>query len=130
VAELTKAGIRAGVLIAPLMPGVNDSSEQVEEIVDLALEAGAAYVTPITLHLRGEVRDLWFEWLKEHRPDLIPRYERLYRRSAYAPRAEQARIAALVKGSDAPAERRLRGRLTPLEKREKPVRKQEQGRLF
>ena len=100
VAELTKAGIRTGVLIAPLMPGVNDAPEQVEPILELAAEAGAAYVTGIALHLRGEVRDLWFEWLREHRPDLVPRYERLYRRGAYAPPEERRRLAELVQGTE------------------------------
>jgi DNA repair photolyase len=131
VAELTRAGIRTGVLIAPLMPGVNDAPEQVERIVGLALEAGAAYVTPITLHLRGDVRGLWFDWLREHRPDLIPRYERLYRRGAYAPHEEQERIAALVKRRDAPPGARMRWRLEdPQPKPPGPLQKQEQGRLF
>jgi DNA repair photolyase len=106
VAELTRAGIRTGILIAPLMPGVNDAPEQIEPILHLAAEAGAAYVSGIALHLRGEVRDLWFEWLREHRPDLIPRYERLYRRGAYAPPDERSRLAQLVSGTDLdPAER-------------------------
>ena len=110
VAELTRAGIRTGVLVAPLMPGVNDAPEQVEPILELAAEAGAAYVSGIALHLRGEVRDLWFEWLREHRPDLIPRYERLYRRGAYAPPEERERLAKLVQGPDMAPERRIRGR--------------------
>jgi DNA repair photolyase len=149
VAELTRAGIRTGVLIAPLMPGVNDAPEQVDPIVEMALEAGAAYVTPITLHLRGEVRNLWFEWLREHRPDLIPRYERLYRRGAYAPRDEQKRLAALVKKAPDPEPGwRLRGsikgtghetldpvqtaepRTPPRQDPYRPPRKQEQGKLF
>jgi DNA repair photolyase len=131
VAELTRAGIRTGVLIAPLMPGVNDAPEQVDRIVELALEAGAAYVTPITLHLRGDVRGLWFEWLRENRPDLIPHYERLYRRGSYAPREEQQRIAALVKGREAPPGMRMRGRIErPRPEPPKPLQKQEQGRLF
>ncbi len=37
----------------------------------------------IGLHLRGEVREIWFDWLREHRPDLLPRYEELYERGAY-----------------------------------------------
>src|SRR5436305_1974317 len=72
VAELTRAGIRTGVLVAPLMPGINDSPEQTEPLLELAAEAGAAYITGIPLHLRGEVRDLVFEWLREHGPDLVP----------------------------------------------------------
>jgi DNA repair photolyase len=131
VAELTRAGIRTGVLIAPLQPGVNDAPEQVEPIVEMALEAGAAYVTPIALHLRGEVRDLWFEWLRENRPDLIPRYERLYRRGAYAPREEQERLAALVKGPEVEQGARMRGRMErPRPEPPGPLRKQEQGKLF
>src|SRR5579859_7996420 len=83
VAELTRSGIRTGVLVAPLMPGINDAPEQVEPILELAAEAGAAYVTGIPLHLRGEVKDLFFEWLREHRRDLIARYGELYARGAY-----------------------------------------------
>jgi DNA repair photolyase len=96
VAELTRAGIRTGVLIAPLQPGINDAPEQVAEIVELAHEAGAAYVSGIALHLRGDVKGLWFDWLKEHRPDLLEHYQRLYRRGAYAPPDERRRLSALV----------------------------------
>jgi DNA repair photolyase len=100
VAELNRAGIPTGVLIAPLMPGINDSPAQVEEIFELATEAGATYVTPIALHLRGEVRQLFFEWLAEHRPDLITRYRELYRSGAYAPQQERKRLARLVPGTE------------------------------
>jgi DNA repair photolyase len=100
VAELNRAGIPTGVLIAPLMPGVNDSPAQVEKIVELATEAGATYVAPIALHLRGEVRQLFFEWLEEHRPDLITRYRELYRNGAYAPQHERKRLAQLVAGTE------------------------------
>ena len=68
VAELTRAGIRTGVLVAPLMPGINDAPEQVAPILEMASEAGAAYVTGIALHLRGEVRGLFFEWLRNESP--------------------------------------------------------------
>jgi DNA repair photolyase len=97
VAEINRAGIPCGVLIAPLMPGINDDPEQVERILELCAEAGAVSVGGIALHLRGEVKDLWWEWLREHRPDLIPRYERLYARGAYAPKAERERLAALAR---------------------------------
>ena len=96
VAELTRVGIRTGVLVAPLMPGINDSPAQVEEILRLADEAGAAYVTGIPLHLRGEVRKVFFEWLRESRPELLPRYEKIYRRGAYAPHEERRRLLALL----------------------------------
>jgi DNA repair photolyase len=96
VAELNRQGIPCGVLIAPLMPGINDAPEQVEEILELCGEAGAVNIGGICLHLRGEVRQIFMDWLESYRPDLVPRYERLYARGAYAPKAERDRIAALA----------------------------------
>ena len=98
VAELNRAGIPTGVLVAPLMPGINDDPRQVEEILDLCAEAGAVNVGGICLHLRGEVRDVFMGWLRSARPDLAARYEELYARGAYAPPAERNRIAALLSG--------------------------------
>ena len=97
VAELNRAGIPTGVLIAPLMPGINDSPEQVEEILELCAEAGAVSIGGICLHLRGEVRDIVMDWLRSYRPDLVPRYESLYARGAYAPKAERERLSGLVR---------------------------------
>jgi DNA repair photolyase len=106
LAELTGAGIRTGVLIAPLMPGINDSPEQVREIVRLATEAGADYITGIALHLRRGVREVFMEWLAEHRPELVPEYEEMYRRGAYMPADERRRLAELLQGPSMSARRR------------------------
>jgi DNA repair photolyase len=97
VAELVKAGIPTGVLVAPLMPGINDSPEQVEELLGLVGEAGARSVGGVALHLRGEVKDIWFDWLRQYRPDLVPRYEELYARGAYMRRAESDRLSGMVR---------------------------------
>ena len=51
----------------------------------------------IPLHLRGEVRGIFFEWLRSYRPDLVTRYEELYARGAYVGRAESERIRGLVR---------------------------------
>ena len=98
VAELNRAGIPTGVLIAPLMPGINDAPHQVEPLLDAAAEAGATSIGGIALHLRGEVRGVFMGWLADQRPDLLERYERLYARGAYAPREERARLAGLARG--------------------------------
>lgn len=102
VAKLTAAGIRTGVLVAPLMPGINDDPEQVREILRLCTEAGAAYVTGIALHLRSGVRQVFMEWLRAERPELVDRYRELYRRGAYAPAGERRRLAALLESPDRP----------------------------
>jgi DNA repair photolyase len=97
VAELNRAGISTGVLIAPLMPGINDAPRQVQPLLERAAQAGATNVGGIALHLRGDVRAVFMDWLRAQRPDLVPRYERLYRRGAYAPPDERARLARLVR---------------------------------
>jgi len=109
VEELNRAGIPTGVLIAPLMPGINDSPKQVQRILELATEAGAVDIGGIALHLRGEVRELFFDWLREHRPDLLERYGRLYARGAYAPREERERLAKLARRVGQKQRRYLRG---------------------
>ena len=63
-----------------------------ERIVEAATEANATYIGGQTLFLRGSVREIFFEWLREHRPDLVPRYERLYAKGAYLSAAERRKI--------------------------------------
>ena len=102
VAELKERGIGSGVLIAPLMPGINDSPEQVEPIVELAREAGADFLGGVALHLRDEVRDVFFGWLRAKRPDLLPRYEHLYADGrAYMRPADRNRVSSVVEGGGA-----------------------------
>ncbi|HEY1595278.1 MAG TPA: radical SAM protein [Thermoleophilaceae bacterium] len=124
VAELNRAGIPTGVLIAPLMPGINDAPEQVEEILDIATEAGAVSVGGIALHLRGEVRGIFFDWLRAQRPDLLPRYEQLYRRGAYMAPAERERLQDLAAPPGRPASPRryMRDRDLASPPREQPAR--------
>jgi DNA repair photolyase len=99
IAELSAAGIRTGVLVAPLMPGINDSPAQVNEILELCGEAGAASISGIGLHLRGELRAIFLDWLRQYRPELVPRYERLYERRAYLPANERKRLEQLTAGA-------------------------------
>jgi DNA repair photolyase len=102
VAELNRAGIPTGVLIAPLMPGINDAPHQVEPLLEQAAAAGATSIAGIALHLRGEVRDVFMDWMRAQRPDLVPRYEELYRRGAYAPKAERERLSRMVRRGGRP----------------------------
>jgi DNA repair photolyase len=99
VAELRRRGIDSGVLIAPLMPGINDDPEQVQPIVDRAREAGASFLGGVALHLRDEVRDVFFAWLEAKRPDLLPRYEQLYAGNrAYLRPEQRSRVSKVVRG--------------------------------
>jgi DNA repair photolyase len=97
VAELNRAGIPTGVLIAPLMPGINDAPHQLEPLLQGAIDAGATSIGGAALHLRGEVKDVFMGWLRDQRPELVQRYERLYARGANVPRTERERLADLVR---------------------------------
>jgi DNA repair photolyase len=132
VAELKRAGIRTGVLIAPLIPGVNDSPEQVEPLLELLDEAGADSIGGVALHLRGEVRDIWFDWLRQYRPDLIERYERLYSRGAYLPKRDSERLSAMVArgGRGVPSMRGGSARRRPDPSGATPTRRARQPGLF
>jgi len=99
VAELRRRGVDSGVLIAPLMPGINDHPDQVQPIVDRAREAGATFLGGVALHLRDEVRDVFFAWLETKRPDLIPKYEELYSGGrAYLPAKQRGQVTRVVRG--------------------------------
>jgi DNA repair photolyase len=96
IAALREIGIRSGVLIAPVIPGVSDRREQLDEVVRACIDAGATSISPILLHLRPGVKEQFLPWVERERPDLLPTYERLYPRS-YAPRAERNRLAQTVR---------------------------------
>ena len=98
VAELRARGIDSGVLIAPLMPGINDDPDQVRPLVERAKQAGATFLGGVALHLRGEVKDVFFGWLQEKRPDLLPRYEALYNGRAYLKPEQRRHATRAVKG--------------------------------
>ncbi|MCW3000871.1 MAG: Radical domain protein [Conexibacter sp.] len=108
VAELNRNGIPTGILVAPLMPGINDDPKQVEEIIQTAIAAGATSIGGIGLHLRGEVRGVFMEWLRSYRPDLVEHYEELYARGAYLPSSEADRIRGLLRAGGAPRTRPFR----------------------
>ena len=99
VAELNRAGIPCGVLIAPLMPGVNDDPKQVEEILELCAEAGAVDVGGIALHLRGEVKELWFEWLRSTGPTCCRATASSTAAAPTRTKEERARLARLARGA-------------------------------
>jgi DNA repair photolyase len=102
VAELNRAGIPTGVLIAPLMPGINDAPHQLEPLLQGAIDAGATSIGGVALHLRGDVKGLFMDWLRDQRPELVPRYEELYRGGAYAPREERERLSSVVRRRGSP----------------------------
>ena len=92
---LNQAGIPTGVMMAPILPGITDDPSQLREVVKAAIDAGATHVSPIMLHLRPVVREEYMQWLAEHYPELVPRYERMYR-TAYGSASDRNELGARV----------------------------------
>ncbi len=113
VAELRRRGIDSGVLIAPLMPGINDSPEQVQPIIDRARKANASFLGGVALHLRAEVKDVFFAWLETKRPDLLPRYENLYRGRSYLRPEQRKQTTRALRGWGRSTRRATEGREPP-----------------
>jgi DNA repair photolyase len=103
VKALVEAGVPCGVLVAPVLPGISDSPEQLRAVVEAAAAAGASYISPLTLHLRRGVKEQFMPWLEREYPELVAAYRRLYR-GANAPEAVQRRVAEQVRAAKAKAE--------------------------
>jgi DNA repair photolyase len=110
VKKLVDAGIKAGVGMAPILPGISDRPEQLREVVKAAREAGATGVWTNVLFLRPGTREHFLEHLAEDWPELVPHYRALYHRRAYLPAEEtkplRRSVSALVREFDI-ADRRV-----------------------
>jgi DNA repair photolyase len=93
---LTDAGIRCGVLMAPVLPHLTDSEEAIDATIAAIAAAGATHVTGIALHLRPGAREWFLSWLAREHPALVGPYRRLYGRGAYAPEAYRRELSARI----------------------------------
>ncbi len=110
--ELVDAGIKVGVGMAPILPGISDRPEQLREVVKAAREAGATGVWTNLLFLRPGTREHFLEHVAEDFPDQLPRYLELYKGRAYLPADEtkpvRKQVAAFAKEVGVRDRRRLR----------------------
>jgi DNA repair photolyase len=104
LAELVEAGIKVGVGMAPILPGISDKPDLLADVVRAAREAGATGIWANVLHLRPGTKEHFLAALERDWPELLPEYERLYSRRAYLPAAqanpvrEQVRELARTQG--------------------------------
>jgi len=96
VRRLADAGLPCGVFIAPVLPGLTDSAERLDDLLAAIAAAGATGVTVLALHLRPGAKEWFAGWLKREHPHLVPGYRELYGTGSYADRRYRRRLAALV----------------------------------
>lgn len=87
---LVDSGIRAGVGVAPIIPGLSDDPELLADVVRAARDHGATHVWANVLYLRPGTREHFLDKLAVIWPELIPMYERLYAGKSYLPDKETA----------------------------------------
>jgi DNA repair photolyase len=95
VETLSSNGIRTGVLLAPILPGLTDHPASLQAVVQAARDHKAHFVGHSVLHLGEVTRDAFLRYLAQYHPELISRYERMYTRK-YAPGAYRTRISRIV----------------------------------
>ena len=83
--ELVDAGIKVGVGMAPILPGLSDKPEMLADVVRAARAAGATGVWAKLLYLKPGTREHFLGALERDWPELLPEYERLYGKRAYLP---------------------------------------------
>jgi DNA repair photolyase len=96
VRRLVEAGVKAGVGMAPILPGISDSPEQLEAVVRAAREAGATNVWANLLYLKAGTREHFLTALARDWPEELDRYEDLYRAHAYLPKSQTEPVRGLV----------------------------------
>lgn len=78
VRRLRDAGVDAGVLMAPIVPGISSHPAKIERTLEAVADSGAAYVGSMLLHLEGGARRHFLEFLGREYPQLVAGYGRLY----------------------------------------------------
>ena len=96
VRRLNDAGVACGVLIAPILPGLSDSDDQLREVVGACVDAGAVSISAVVLHLRPGVREHFLADLARSRPELAEEYARRYQ-GANLPSPDRRDIEARVR---------------------------------
>ena len=97
VTRLTQAGVNAGLIVAPVLPGISDDIERLDALFAAAKDAGACYVSVSPLRLYPGIRDRFLPVVDEHFPHLAERYRRAYAGRGAAPREYAKALARRVK---------------------------------
>lgn len=92
---MADGGVRCGVMLAPVIPGLTDDERHIEQIVIAAKEHGASFVSPNVLFLKPGTKEWFMPALRSAYPHLAGKYERYYR-GPYAPKDYTREVIALV----------------------------------
>ena len=96
VRELVDAGVNAGVLMSPIVPGISSKPALIERTIKAIADHGARFVGANVMHLEGGTRDHFMSWLKREFPGLVEGYAELYA-GQYAPTSYRKEVQKVVR---------------------------------
>jgi DNA repair photolyase len=96
VGQLVDSGINAGVLMAPIVPGLTSQPARLERTVKAIADHGARFVGANVMYLKDGTKTHFMQWLDREYPQLVPRYQKLYR-GAYAPTSYKKEVQAVIR---------------------------------
>jgi DNA repair photolyase len=96
VRELVDAGINAGVLMAPIVPGFSSSRAKLERTMKAIADHGARFVGCNVMYLQDGTRTHFMKFVEREFPAMAPRFERLYTKK-YPPEAYRKEVKAMVR---------------------------------
>jgi DNA repair photolyase len=97
VRKLRAAGLTAGVLCSPLLPGINDSLQQLEQVSGRAAAAGASFLGAHPLFLKSCSRPTWMSFVREHFPHLAADYDHRFASLDFADTGYRSTMAGRVR---------------------------------
>ncbi|SFS21182.1 DNA repair photolyase [Granulicella pectinivorans] len=99
VTKLREAGLTAGILCSPLLPGITDNAEALDRMATRAAYARASFFAASPLFLKQCSRPTYLSFVREHFPHLLSRYEQHFRTTDFAPQPYRERMATLVRAA-------------------------------
>jgi DNA repair photolyase len=97
VERLRAAGVKAGILCSPLMPGITDTPKALDAMARRAKKAGASFFASQPLFLKPCSKPVFMQFIRDNFPELEKAYEARYGDRAFASKAYHERVAALVR---------------------------------
>lgn len=95
IGALRKRGIRAGVFLSPILPGITDDDAHLDEVIGASMEAGADFILPGVLRLGNGISEYYLPFIKREFPEAVDLCSGLYRGN-YAPGAYVRNIESRV----------------------------------
>ena len=100
VRAIVQAGLPCQVMVAPILPMITDSDEQIDALLAQIAAAGATGATVFALHLRPGAREWFLRYLGRHHPKLLRPYAELYRKGSYVTLARRSSVLLRKHGLD------------------------------